>query len=184
MEGRVLVVSRRQLARPAVELRVLLHISLTPPVEALREEIWPVVMVSSSSARKDSARACLREAKAFFACTSACVRFAGLDFFGDDVGDVLSEAGRKGFFLGDAMALRGECLSFHSLTSFGLQNASKLCLAGGVGILVLGFDGDTSRDFEGEAGGGVVGRSGVRCLGLVESRGGEKRRIAPRASAS
>lgn len=108
----------------------------------------------------------------------------GLDFFGEAVGDVLSELGRKGFFLGDPMALRGECLSFHSLTSFGLQKASRLCLIGGVGILVLVLDGDTNFDLEGEAGGGVTGRSGVRCLGLVASRGGENRRIASRPSAS
>ena len=108
----------------------------------------------------------------------------GLDFLGEDVGNVLSELGRKGFFLGEPMALRGECLSFHSLTSFGLQNASRLCLIGGVGILVLVFEGDTSLDLNGEAGGGVTGRSGVRCLGLVASRGGEKCRIASRLSAS
>jgi len=108
----------------------------------------------------------------------------GLDFFGEDGGDVLSELGRKGFFLGDPMALRGECLSFHSLTSFGLQKASRLCLIGGVGILVLVLDGDTSFDLEGEPGGGVTGRSGVRCLGLVASLGGEKRKIASRLSAS
>lgn len=108
----------------------------------------------------------------------------GLDFLGEDVGDVLSELGRKGFFLGDPMALRGECLSFHSLTSFGLQKASRLCLAGGVGIRIFVFDGDTSFDLAGEAGGGVTGRSGIRCLGLVASRGGENRRIASRLSAS
>jgi len=179
-----LVVSRRQLARPAVEFRVLLQTMRTPPVVALREAIWPEVIVSSSSVRKDSARACLRTAKSFFAWTSAWVRFVGLDFFGEDVGDVLSELGRKGFFLGDPMALRGECLSFHSLTSFGLQKASKLCLMGGVGIRVLVFDGETNLDLDGEAGGGVTGLSGVRCLGLVASRGGEKRKIASRLSAS
>ena len=102
------------------------------------------------------------------------------------MGDVLSElaAGRKGFFLGDLMVLRGECLSFQSLTWLGLQNPSRLCLNGGVGILVFGFDGETRRDLVGDAGGGVTGRSGVRALDLVASRGGEKRRIASRSSLS
>lgn len=127
----------------------------------------------------------MRAAKSFFAWTSADVRFVGLDFLGEDVGDVFSlDVGRKGFFFGDAMILRGECLSFHELTSLELQKASKLWLAGGVGILVLVFEGDTSFDFEGEVGGGVVGRSGVVCLGLVASRGGENRRMASRSPAS
>ena len=53
-EGRVvvLVVSRRQFARPAVELRVLLQMSWTPPVEALREAMLPDVIFWSSSVRK------------------------------------------------------------------------------------------------------------------------------------
>ena len=190
-EGRevVLVVSRRQFARPAVELRVLLQISWTPPVEALREAICPEVIFWSSSVRKASARACLRAAKSFAAWRSARVRLVGLevwDFLGEDVGDVLSDlaSGRKGFFLGDLIVLRGECLSFQSFTWLGLQKPSRLCRRGGVGILVFGFEGDTRRDFVGEAGGGVVGRSGVSSLDLVASRGGEKRRNASRTSFS
>ena len=160
-------------------------------MEALSEAIWPAVILASSSARKDSARACLRAAKSFLAWISDRVRLVGLEvwgFLGEDdvVGDVLSDlgSGRKGFFLGDLMVLRGECLSFQSLTWLGLQNPSRLCLRGGVGILVFGFDGDTRRDFVGDAGGGVTGRSGVSSLDLVASRGGEKRRIASRSSLS
>ena len=181
----VLVVSRRQFARPAVELRVLLQISWTPPVEALRAAIWPEVMAESSSRRKAEARACLRVAKSFLVWRSERERLVGLllwGFLGEDVGDVLSDllasSGRKGFFLGDLMVLRGECLSFQSFTWLGLQKASRLCLRGGVGILVFGFEGDTRRAFVGDAGGGVVGRSGVSSLELETSRGGEKRRIA------
>lgn len=77
-ERRVLIVSRRQFARPAVELRVLLQMSWTPPVEALRAAIWPAVISASSSARNDSARACLRAAKSFLAWISARVRLVGL----------------------------------------------------------------------------------------------------------
>jgi hypothetical protein len=116
------------------------------------------------------------------------VGFAGLDegFFGEDVGDVVSEVEgeRMGFFLGEPMVLRGECLSFQELTSLGLQKASRLWRVGSVGILVLGLEGETSFDFEGEAGGGVVRRSGVLCLGFAASRGGENRRIASRMSPS
>lgn len=102
------------------------------------------------------------------------------------MGDVLSDfgSGRKGFFLGDLMVLRGECLSFQSLTWLGLQKPSKLCLRGGVGIRVFGFEGDTRRDFVGEVGGGVIGRSGVSSLDRVASRGGEKRSMASKSSLS
>lgn len=188
---RVFVVSRRQFARPAVELRVLLQMRRTPPVVALRFWIWPTVMVWSSSARKDSARACLRAEKAFFACASceAWVRFVGLwvDFLGEEVGDVGSLEGswRKGFFLGDLMVFWGECLSFQALTSLGLQKPSRLCLEiGGVGILVLVFEGDTRRDFDGDCGGGVIGLSRVRSLGRVARRGGENLNMASRFSLS
>jgi hypothetical protein len=192
--GRVVrVVSRRQFALPAVELRVLLQTSWTPPVEAVRAAIWPFVILESSSDKKDSARACLRVSKSLAAWRSARVRLVGLllmllwGFLGEAVGDVLSEliSGRRGFFLGDdLMVLRGECLSFQSLTWLGLQKPSRLCRRGGVGILVFGFEGDTRRDLVGDAGGGVLGRSGVSCLDLVASRGGEKRRIASRSPLS
>ena len=191
-EGGARVVSRRQFARPAVELRVLLQISWTPPVEALRSAIWPDVMAESSSRRKEAARACLRVAKVFFWAWRS-ERLVGLllllwGFLGeDDVGDVLSDfgSGMKGFFLGDLMVLRGECLSFQSFTWLGLQKASRLWRRGGVGILGFGFEGDTRRDFVGGGGGGgVLGRSGLSSLELVTSRGGEKRRIASRSSLS
>jgi len=152
-------------------------------VEALRSAIWLDVMAESSSRRKEAARACLRVANDFLAWRSERERLVGLDFLGEDVGEVLSDfgSGMKGFFLGDLMTLRGECWSFQSFTWLGLQKASRLWRRGGVGILVFGFEGDTRRDLVGDAGGGVVGRSGVSSLELMASRGGEKRRIASRS---
>lgn len=49
---------------------------------------------------------------------------------------------------------------------------------------VLVLEGDTRRDLDGDAGGGVTGRSGVFALGLVIRRGGENLRIASRFSLS
>ena len=163
-----------------MELRVLLQISFTPPVEAERVAIWLEVMRVSSSIRKVVAKACLEVAKSFLTWSSALVRLVGLwDFLGEVVGvDSLSSC-RKRFFFGDLMVFCGEYWSFQSLTVSTFQKASRLCLRGGVGIFVLFFEGDTSLDFDGDAGGGVTARSGTFCLGgAVNKRGGENFKIA------
>lgn len=63
------MVSRRQFARPAVVLRVLLQRIFTPPVGVVMEAMRPFVMVVSRRVRKVVARECFSASKTF-----CCVR--------------------------------------------------------------------------------------------------------------
>ena len=65
------VAVRRQLARPAVERRFLLHIIFTPPVLAERVASLLEVMVVSSSLRSDWAISSREDSKAFLAAEAA-----------------------------------------------------------------------------------------------------------------
>src|SRR6187402_2025533 len=76
------MVSRFQFARPAVVFSFLLQIIFTPPVEAANLEISPLVILASSSERKDSARECLDCEKAFLASRATRSGLTGL-FLGD-----------------------------------------------------------------------------------------------------
>lgn len=69
----VRIVSRFQFARPAVVFSFLDHRILTPPVEAERAEIWPLVILVSSSTRNEAANSCFRASKAFLAALASLV---------------------------------------------------------------------------------------------------------------
>lgn len=153
--------SRRQVARPAVEVSFLDQTSFTPPVEAARAATWPPATASSTSLRNASARACLEASKAF------CCAIAALSFFAGDLLGLLgagtlsssSGTGNNCRRMGD---LEGEYVSFQSLMSEALQKASRLgrCGEGGMRAWV-DLEGDWRRGFEGEVG-GVVRAGGVR----------------------
>ena len=156
-------VSRFQFARPAVEFSVFDQTSFTPPVLAERDEILPSVIVSSRSRRKESAILCLVSSKALRASISAFVRFVGLssNLLGEEGGETEDDDGsaRKRAFLGERRGFCGEYVSCHSLMFFASQKASMLGRPGGVGRRNFFFDGETSFTFDGDAGGGVEGRS-------------------------
>src|SRR6478735_10160147 len=118
----VLIVSQRQLARPAVVLSVFVQTSLTPPVDSASLAILPCVISRSSSARKLSASACFLDSKDFL------VSFLG-SFFGLALLGLLVTGGR--------MSLRGECWSFQSLTKSWFQKASILGRWGVLGICIF-----------------------------------------------
>src|ERR1700710_899478 len=123
-------VSRFQFARPAVVESFLLQIIFTPPVEAERLEISPLVIVESSSWRKDSASSCLRCVKAFLASFARRSCFVGL-FFGDSESEVfLVNRGFGGCF----GVFRGENSSFQSFITSWDQKLSILGRWGVKGI--------------------------------------------------
>lgn len=124
------MVSRFQFARPAVVLSFLLQSILTPPVEAASSAIFPSVIFSSSSLRKDSVRSCLVWEKVFLA---SLVRRSG--FMGDFRGEkrTFPSTSVRGLRVGLGV-FRGEYSSFQSLTTSWDQNASELCRWGDVGI--------------------------------------------------
>ena len=62
-EGRM--ISRFQLARPAVELSLLDQMILMPPVAVVKLDIFPNAMRSSSSLRKFSAMPCFEVSNSF-----------------------------------------------------------------------------------------------------------------------
>jgi hypothetical protein len=167
---RVLVVSRFQFARPAVVVRVFDQISCTPPVLAASDEIWPFVMVESSSARKPEANASFDDSNVLRSAISDFVRFVG------DNGGVVEEY--CDFLPGDLSVFCGEYVSFQVLTASAVQKASRLGLRGGVGIRSFFLEGDWRRDFDGDCGGGVVVRGGVDILTGLKIRGGEYDRMA------
>ena len=136
----------------------LLQIIFTPPVEAESWEICPSVMVSSNSARKDEARACLCSEKAFLAPLVSRSCLMG-NFLGERVS---SDDERWGFGV-----LRGEYSSFHSLMMSCCQNWSMLGRCGVRGIR-CGFLGDAKpRGFGSGLLGGVANRVSLETfLGL------------------
>lgn len=147
----ILKVSLFQFALPAVVFNVLLQINFTPPHPAASEDNFPSVIVSSSCFRNSSPRWCFR-------CSNdlrAGSFFVGLFFGRPDLGIGSSS---KSCFRGDCSVLRGECWSFHVLTTSADQNESRLGRCGGVGMRAF-FKGDTRRDLLGLGGGeGVRGR--------------------------
>lgn len=144
---------RRQVARPAVELRVLLQRSCTPPVAAVARDMAPEQTAVSSSARKVAAREDLASSKALRSAISA------RDLRGDeagallrdgDEGGVVSSTGRKRSLLGDGFGLVGEYVSFHSLVRAASQKESRDGRPGGVGMRNFFLVGDCRRDFVGD----------------------------------
>lgn len=71
------MVSRFQFARPAVVFSFLDQIIWTPLVEAASSDIFPPVILVSSSARKDSAKTRFFSEKAFLASRTARSCFIG-----------------------------------------------------------------------------------------------------------
>lgn len=70
--------SRRQLARPAVEESFFDQIIWMPPVEDESWATWSLVMVWSTSVRKEVARSCFLSLKAFRCAIAVMSFFAGL----------------------------------------------------------------------------------------------------------
>lgn len=79
-------VSRLQFARPAVERSFLLHTIWIPPEDAANAVIWPLVVFSSTSFRKEAARPFFFSLKSFRRCISSLSFFTGL-LIGDLRGD-------------------------------------------------------------------------------------------------
>lgn len=134
------MVSRFQFARPAVVLSFLLQMIFTPPVEAESLAISPLVILVSSSARKDSASACFDCENAFLASFAIRSCFTGL-FLGDPSGTVFSA---KDLGLGNRV-FWGEYSSFQSLTTSCCQKPSILGRCGVDGIRGNCFLGDCNR---------------------------------------
>lgn len=83
-------VSLFQFARPAVERSFLLHTMWIPPEDAANAAIWPLVVFSSTSFRKEVARLCFFSLKIFLCWISSLSFFIGLligDFRGDADGE-------------------------------------------------------------------------------------------------
>lgn len=122
------IVSRFQFARPAVVLSFLDQMIFMPPVEAASKETWLFVMVASSSARKEVARACFFSEKAFFASFTKRPCLTRLFLVGEKrrtpSETSLSSSGSN-FDLGFGVFL-GEYSSFQSLMTSCSQKLSML----------------------------------------------------------
>ena len=118
---RVLLVSRRQFARPAVVFSVLLQTILTPPVLAVSAPIRPCATTLSSSAKNATAISFFLASQSLRASISALLRFVGLccllgDLLLGDAGVGLEDLSREMTSLrGETGGLRGECWSFQPL---------------------------------------------------------------------
>ena len=85
------MVSRRQFARPAVDESFFDQMSLMPPVDSASCDTWPLVMVWSTSARKEAAMSSFCELKALRRAIAALSGFVGL-FVGLFRGELHGEA--------------------------------------------------------------------------------------------
>ena len=150
----------------------------------------PAQIVVSISVRKDVAMSCLRSANSFLwarICLTVGSVVGAETFFVDCGRDafflgletglahassllllssrsmppiMLVMSSRHCCFRGDTSFFAGEWRSFHSLTTSGFQNASRLGRrSGALGMSGFFFDGETSFVGLGGARGGVVGRA-------------------------
>lgn len=148
------IVSRFQFARPAVVFSFLDQIIWMPPVEEARREIWPEVILLSSSVRKEVARVCFFSENAFLASFARRPGFVGLFFAGEKRRASLGGSS-CGFGLGWSF-LGGEYSSFQSFTTSWLQKLSMLGRWGEMGIRGTFFGDNKVFGFSSGLPGGVV----------------------------
>ena len=138
------------------------QMSLMPPVDSARWDTWPLVMVLSTSARKEAAMSCFCALNALRRAIAALSGFVGIlvGLFRGELHGVaspsLSSSEMERFPRFVAGVLRGEYWSFQPLITSWLQKASILGRWGVGGIRIF-LDGDCNRDLNGLAGGVMFG---------------------------